>query len=113
MEGFGAWNIKLDGDGAFSILHQLRDEQKELGTHRLTADEAEKLWSLVDAAAVDKLEASTRAGVPDEARYEFALGEHRVELWTGDARERPELVALVGAIGELIEAYTGEKPVLN
>ena len=37
---------------------------------------------------------------------------HSVEIWINDARENDEIVALVDRIATLIEAHTGQKPVL-
>lgn len=116
-QGFGEWRVSLDATGAFSITHNIRDEVKDYGTFTLTERENTELWELVQAANIEGLESSQRPGVPDEVKYTFALRDgtqaHSVEIWINDARENDKIIALVDHIATLIEAYTGQKPILK
>lgn len=116
-QGFGEWRVRLDAAGVFSITHKARDEIKDYGAFTLTERESSELWELVQAADIEGLESSQRPGVPDEVKYTFALGDetraHLVEVWINDALQNDEIVALVDRIATLIEAYTGQTPVLR
>ena len=54
-----------------------------------------------------------RPGVPDETAYEFSL--HTVdqvylsEMWVDDAKNYPDVQALVVRMIELMETYTGQQ----
>ncbi|HID63278.1 MAG TPA: hypothetical protein EYP49_11145 [Anaerolineae bacterium] len=115
-QGFGEWRISLDAAGVFSITHNIRGETKDYGVFTLTEKENSELWELVRAAGIEGLESSPRSGLPDEVKYTFVLRDgtqaHSVEIWVNDARENDEIVALVDRLATLIEAYTGQKPVL-
>ena len=114
--GFGEWQVRLDGEGVFSVEHNVRGE-KDHGSFELTEAESAELWGLIDVADVGGLESSQRDGVPDEVQYTFALrdGErvHKVGIWANDARENKELMTLIDEIGGIIAKYTGESVVLR
>ena len=116
-EGFGEWRLRLDAAGALSITHNVRDEVKDYGAFTVTEKENSELWELIQAANIESLGSSQRPGVPDEVKYTFVLRDetqaHSVEIWINDARENDKIVALVDRIATLIEAYTGQKPVLQ
>ncbi len=115
-QGFGEWRVRLDAAGMFSITHNIRDETTDYGVFTLTERENSELWELIRAAGIEGLEPPQRPGVPDEVKYTFVLRDgtqvHSVEIWGNDARENDEIVALIDRIAALIEAHTGQKPVL-
>jgi hypothetical protein len=115
--GFGEWRVRLDAAGIFSITHNVRGEVKDYGAFTLTERENSGLWELIQDTHIESLESSQRPGVPDEIQYTFALRDetqvHSVKIWVNDARENDEIVALVDRIATLIEARTGQKPVLR
>jgi hypothetical protein len=115
--GFGEWQVRLDGEGVFSVEHNVRGEINDYGSFELTKGERAELWGLIDVADVGGLESSQRAGVPDEVQYTFALRErgrvHEMRIWANDARENEGLMTLIDEIGGIIEKYTGESVVLR
>jgi len=117
FEGYGEWIITLDSNGSFTVKHNVNDEITDYGSFTLSDEENTALWNLVDAANIHGMKSSERPGLPDEAQYTFALTEngsrHEVQVWIGEAREIETFVQLVTQIGALIEAYTGQSPVLN
>jgi hypothetical protein len=117
IEGYCEWTIKLDSDGNLAVTHNVQDGVTDFGSFALSAEENDTLWGLVDALGINELESSKRPGMPDEVQHTLALMEngsrHEVQIWIGEAREIEALVKLVTQIGNLIETYTGQQPVLN
>jgi hypothetical protein len=109
--------VSLNAGGAVSIAHDVRGEVEEYGPFELAEQENSDLWELVGAVGIEDLESSDRPGVPDEVWYTFVLRdgtqEHKVEIWTNDARENEKITALVDAVAVLIEAYTQQEPVMG
>lgn len=117
IEGYGEWIVTLDQDGNFAVKYNVSDVITDYGTFNLTPEENDSLWAQVKAANIDELKTSHRLGLPDEVQYTLSLTEngtrHEVQIWIGEVREIEALVKLVAQIGVLIEAYTGQQPVLN
>ena len=117
FEGYGEWSILLGKDGSFAVSHNVQGEIIEYGPYILSAEENAGLWNLVDAAGVNSLKSSERPGIPDEVQYTLALKEngsrHEVQIWIGEVQEIENVTRLVDQIGVLIEAYTGQQPVMK
>ncbi len=115
-EGYGEWLFTLNQGPWVEISHRSGDDVTDYGEFELGWEEASALWRLVEAVDIPSLEQSTRPGFPDEATFTLELergdGTHTVELWTGDARDNPDVAALVEAVGRAIESCTGVTPVL-
>jgi hypothetical protein len=115
-EGHGEWLFTLNQGPWVEISHRVGDDVSDYGEFELGWEEASALWRLVEAVDVLTLESSTRPGIPDEPTFTLELergdGTHSVELWSGDARENPDVAALVDAIARTIEDCTGVTPVL-
>jgi hypothetical protein len=115
--GYGAWTVKVAGSGAMSVRHQVGETVTDKGEFRLTDEEMGRISALVAALDVAHLESSTRPGLPDEVRYDFAVkddtGVYVRWLWIGDARESEAVMNLVDYLSALIEKYTGERPVMR
>jgi hypothetical protein len=109
------WNVRLRGD-AFWVAQVRLGKSKEFGTFKLEADEANKLWKLVDDAEIDGLPSSKRKGAPDEISFFFSLDipkknkrkVYRAEIWRDDAFEDETLGELVTYLGKLIGKYTDQ-----
>ena len=116
-QGYGAWLLKVTASGAVSIAHDVRGQVTDYGTFALGEDEAGALWASIDRAGIERLESSTRPGVPGEVQYTFALADachsHAVDIWVRDALEDESLTALVDDLSTLIETHTGQRPVLR
>lgn len=116
-QGFGEWQVRLTGDGTFSIVHNVAGEITAFGPFALTEQENSRVWELVQAAQLDNTESTQRPGVPDEVQYTFALTDnaetHTIKIWINDARKNDKIIALVDGIGFLIELHTKTKPVLK
>lgn len=114
--GFGEWVFAVDGAGSMTVKHNTRGEIAAYGPYDLTAAEAAYLRKLVNAAELGAVDFPPRPGAPDEVSYRFEVhrkGEDVVlEVWKNDVRKHDDLAAVVNEIGELIEKYVGEKPVL-
>jgi hypothetical protein len=63
------------------------------------------------------MESSTRLGLPDEVQYTFVFtngdSEREIKIWINDAVENVNLMAIVEALGEVIQAYTRQEPILK
>jgi hypothetical protein len=116
FEGFGEWKFELDAFGILSITQNVRGIVKDYGNFRLTEEEKLKLWNLVLAINIEKMNSSTRKGNPDETQYTFLLTYkeqvHTLQMWSNDANKNNNIVTVVNRIATLIEKYTGDKPVL-
>jgi hypothetical protein len=114
-EGHGEWLFTLNDGPWVEITHRVGEDVTEYGDFKIDSEDYIALWRLIDAVDVLALEPSTRPGIPDEPTFTFNLergdGSHVVDLWSGDARENPDIVALVDAIGVTIESCTGVTPV--
>ncbi|MBN1881471.1 MAG: hypothetical protein JW885_04795 [Deltaproteobacteria bacterium] len=117
IQGLGAWRALLTGDGVLSISHETAGDVVDYGDFTLTNDEAARLWDAVTALDIPSMSPEDRPGVPDEVRYTFILedGEntHDVSVWINDARDMPGMDEFLTLLSDLIETYTGEKPVLR
>ena len=117
FEGVGEWIIVLDDDGSFSVRHNVQGEITEYGPFALSVDENDEMWRLIEAADVDGLQSSERPGMPDEVQYTLALStngsRHEAQIWIGEVQEMEQVLRLVDQIGVLIEAYTGQQPVMK
>jgi len=118
ISGYGEWQIVLDREGLFGIVHKVGEDVRDLGGFPLSEAEAAEIWALVEDADLEALpELPNREGLPDEVQYTFVLdygdGVQMRLVWANDARDNEALMQLVNGIGELIESYTGEQPVLR
>lgn len=116
-QGFGEWQVRLTGDGTFSIIHKVAGEITAFGSFTLTEQENATVWELVQTAQLGNLETAQRPGVPDEVEYTFVLTDNAeprtIKIWINDARKSDKIIALVDAIGDFIELHTKMKPVLK
>jgi hypothetical protein len=117
FQGVGDWKIRADQGGVLTIEHHLLGGVTNYGPFRLTAGEASAFWKLVGAAGLEKRPANAGRGSPDEAVLAFMLfggeGLHSVQLWASEALSDAAIQQLVMEIGNLIEKYTGRKPLLR
>ncbi len=115
--GFGAWHVRLCGDGSLVVTHLVGGETKSRDVFMLTRDEARELFGFFCAVDIKRMKSSARPGVPDEVRYSFVLkdgsGTYSRSVWINDARRDPAIVDLVAYIETLIEKYAGIKPVMK
>jgi len=113
-EGMGQWVFFLNTTGGLTIRHNVYDESTKYGPYFLSDQETQELWTLISAANIESLPRTfERPGQPDETAYTFDLHTindvYIVEMWVDDAKEIPELQALVDQLIYLLEAYTGQK----
>ena len=47
LSGYGEWQIVLDREGLFGIVHKSGEDVRDLGGFPLTEAEAAEIWSLV------------------------------------------------------------------
>jgi serine protease inhibitor len=116
-EGFGEWRVRLTSGGSFAVSHDVRGKVTEYGPYSLSDKDNTRLWKLVANADIANLKLPVRRGVPGETQYTFALtadGKTRVaKVWSNDVwKEEPPLMALRGALKDLIGEHTRQKPVL-
>ena len=115
--GYGAWYVRLCGDGSLLVVHSVGEETKSRDAFVLTKYEARKLFSLFCAVDIKRMETYIRPGVPDEVRYSFSLkdgsGVYNKSVWINDARKNTAIMALVAYLETIIEKYTGIKPVMR
>jgi len=115
--GHGEWIIKLESDGKMTVSHRVGSRQKNYDPFKLTEEENEKIWKIIDSVNVKKLESSTRDGVPDEVKYTFTLingdNKYKKSIWINDARKNKVIVDLVESFTRLIEKYIERKPVMK
>lgn len=113
-EGMGQWVINLNTTGALTVRHNVFDETTKYGPYTLSDQEAQELWTLISTANIESLPRTfERPGQPDETAYTFSLHTindvYLVEMWVDDAKENPELQALVDQLIYLLETYTGQQ----
>jgi hypothetical protein len=115
--GYGEWRIQLESQGQLSIEHNVQGKVTEYGPFRISEQENQELWRLINQCKLENLGSSKLPGIPDEVKYTFSLkdptGVHQADLWVGDTQDNYDLVLLVDQIGSTIESCTGEKPVLR
>lgn len=115
-DGYGAWDFTLYSDGGIELNHTRADEATTWVDLSLTPNRYAELWELIRVVDPASIKPSGRPGIPDEVRLSFIVFDEgsrcELELWNGEAREFPELVELLEALAEIIEAQTGEKAVL-
>ena len=110
-EGFGEWRISLNTTGALTIRHQVGDETTDYGIVTLTDEENQTIWGLIAAANIEAMPKTfQRPGIPDETAYSFSLHTpdqiYMTETWVDDAKQDPNLQALVDQLLQLIDQYT-------
>ena len=115
--GYGAWNIRLCGDGSIIVSHAVGGETKSRDVFFLTTEESRNLISLFCAVDIKKMKSSTRPGEPDEVLYSLGLrdgsGTYNKSVWIDDAREDPAIMGLVDYLEVLVEKYSGQRPVMR
>lgn len=99
------------------VEHNVLGAVTKFGPFQLSAGESDHLWDKISGAAFDQRPSSPGPGMPDEAMLGFALSVraalYNVQLWTSDAFRDTSIVQLVNEIADLIEKYTGQKPVMR
>jgi hypothetical protein len=109
--------VRAEESGRFSIEHNVPGAVTDFGSFVLSPSETASLWELITAAALERRNASRRAGSSHEAMLAFALSAHEtlhsVQLWADEAFADQAIARLIESMGELIEKYTGTKPVLR
>jgi hypothetical protein len=115
--GYGEWRVRLCGDGSIIADHIVGDTTESTNVFVPTRDETNRLFSLFCAVDIKHMKSSERPGVPDEVSYSFALkdgsGSYSRSVWINDAREDPAIRNLVAYVEQLVEKYTGKKPVMR
>jgi hypothetical protein len=116
-DGFGEWRVRAEESGRISIEHNVPGAVTDFGSFHLSPTETASLWDLITAAAFDQRSAAHRAAAPHEALLAFALSAqetlHSVQLWATEAFADETIARLILSVGDLIEKYTGTKPVLR
>lgn len=116
-DGFGEWRLRAEESGLISIEHNVLGAVTDLGSFLLSPTETASLWDLIAAAAFEQRTPARGALFPQEALLAFALSAqetlHSVQLWANEAFADETIVRLIEDVEELIEKYTGKKPVLR
>jgi hypothetical protein len=116
-DGFGEWRVRAEESGKLSIEHNVLGAVTDFGSFHLSQAETASLWRLIGAAAFEQRSASRRATAPHEAMLAFALSAHEtlhsVQLWANEAFADESIARLIDGMGDLIEKYTGRRPVLK
>jgi hypothetical protein len=116
-DGFGEWRVRAEENGRIAIEHHALGAFTDFGSFLISPSENASLWDRISAAALEQRLPGHRAAGPHEAMLAFALSAqetlHSVQLWAGEAFADETLRRLIEAVGELIEKYTGKKPVLR
>ena len=114
-EGYGAWKVRVDG-GHAEFEHRVRGHVARYRPVTLPETEREKLWKLVNGAGLDKRPDSKQNGPPDEPRMTFIIkrgADTRTVTIQLDSRQSDDpVLRLLQNVSELIEKYTGQRPVL-
>ncbi|MFZ5879198.1 MAG: hypothetical protein ACOY0R_07500 [Chloroflexota bacterium] len=117
FHGFGEWKLHADEAGCLMVEHNVLGAVTKFGPYQLSTDESDHLWGTISGAAFEQRPSSPGPGMPDEAMLGFALSArtalHNVQLWASDAYRDATIVKLVNEIADLIEKYTGQKPVMH
>lgn len=115
--GYGQWRVRLCPDGSVVADHEVGDRAESSDVFVLTALESRTLFSLFCAVDIKRMKSPDRPGLPDEVLYSFALkdgsGSYAASIWINDARENRAIVELVAYLEQLIEKYTGKRPVMR
>lgn len=117
-DGFGEWRLRAEESGRLSIEHNVLGAVTDFGSFSLSPAENASLWDRITAAAFEQRFASHRAAAgPHEAMLAFALSAqetlHSVQLWANEALADETIARLIEDVEQLIEKYTGVKPVLK
>jgi len=116
IQGFGAWRVTASRDGSFQATHVVRGKESVYKEVVLDPTTRAILWATIDAAKLDDVVASERAGVPDESQLTLRLersGKPPLELtlWANDARAQLGLQPLLQELRIRIFETYGVKPV--
>lgn len=117
FHGSGEWKVRADEDGNLSVEHQVFGSVTRFGPFQLSQAESALLWKRITDAAFEQRKTTPGPGMPDEPLLGFALSAQKtlfnVQLWASDAFKDIPIIELLDEIGNLIEKYTGKKPVLS
>jgi hypothetical protein len=116
-DGFGEWRVRAEENGRLTIEHNMLGAVTDFGSFLLSPAENAALWDRIAAAAIEQRTASRPAAGPQEAMLAFALSAqerlHSVQLWANEAFADESIAGLIDDVQQLIEKYTGKKPVLR
>jgi hypothetical protein len=118
----GEWNVRFRGDSFWAAFDD-GGKITDFESVKLEEREAERLWSLIEAARFDKRKSSRRRASDEEeplymfwvAPEEAGLRDERpplVEIWADDVYNDKTLTRLIRYMGKLIQKYHKKKPVL-
>lgn len=115
--GFGEWRLRAEESGRLSIEHNVPGAVTDFGSFFLSPAENASLWDRITAAAFEQRLPSHRPAAPQEVLLAFALSAqetlHSVQLWADEALADETIACLIEDVEQLIEKYTGVKPVLK
>ncbi|MGD8720063.1 MAG: hypothetical protein PVH29_14740 [Candidatus Zixiibacteriota bacterium] len=114
--GRDTWWVVFDDAGCFAVGHDLGWNVVAHGPYYLTADEADRLWELVDATEVVAVGFPARPGLPTELRYRFVVREDGAAdfaIWGYEALGDDRLLAVVDYVEAVIKDYLGAEAVLR
>ena len=111
----GEWDVFIDRNGQFSITQFIADDIPYSGMVTVSKEDNDLVWALIKDLALDQLKSCDRPGVPDEVQFRFDLKkadqEISVILWKNDAVKNDKIKDFLPKLKEIIEKYTGKKPV--
>jgi hypothetical protein len=115
-EEHGSWIVRVRGD-AMWVAWFKNGKTKEYGTFKLSGQETNKLWGLIEDAEIHRRK--PRAEYPVETPvYSFTVLRprklsHTITVAVRSAQNDEELAPLVRYVGKLIKKYAKRKPRLE
>jgi hypothetical protein len=120
LEGYGAWKVSFDRNGAVRLAHTLNGQTTNYDPYALTPDQANNLWAVIDRLPFRKLSEAAEAApqaAPGTPTYAFNWTidgkPHTASLPSTEALKNSGVSAMVSFLEPLIEDATGVEATLK